>query len=164
MRHRAPLWTLGLLAAATLALHFAPRHSQAQAPAKKLTAPEVRAMLLKLGYKPSGAPSTAISIKEGDWTFNFAVGVAQNGETIWIQALLADVADERRVPGIKWLKLMQQNDAMGNPSFSFEPKKKQVWLNCVLINRDVSEAQLGAAIKSLAQRVKETRPLWDQPW
>ncbi|MBQ18987.1 MAG: hypothetical protein CMJ65_17915 [Planctomycetaceae bacterium] len=124
-------------------------------------------MLRSLGVTPRSAGTRFdfdFKSRQGEqeWDFSMSVVLSQDGQTIWLMAWLEEMPKmASRVPAAALLRLLSENDRLGNGKFfAYDRRNRRFLMQRVLSNRGISSAVLAAALKDVAGGVMNSYPAW----
>ncbi|MCA8998526.1 MAG: hypothetical protein KDA80_16120 [Planctomycetaceae bacterium] len=98
-----------------------------------------------------------------EWQLSMSAVMSQDGQGIWIMAWLSELPKSSdQVPKTALLKLLAQNDFLGNGKFfSFVPAARRFVMQKVVPNEHMTSARLRVHLQDLGGAVVETYPLWN---
>ncbi|MDB5388485.1 MAG: hypothetical protein JWM11_4131 [Planctomycetaceae bacterium] len=97
-----------------------------------------------------------------DWNLSMSAVLSSDGKSIWIMAWLDELPrSSRDVPRTALLKLLAENDVMGEGKFfSYIPANRRFALQQVIENHDMTTKKFHATLVSLGDKVIETYSFW----
>lgn len=132
------------------------------APAPRLTAANLGANLLALGYTATVKEGAhRILVEEDAYAYRLDVKLTPSGDWLVCTAHLAPLADLTKVPAAPLLSLLGANDQLLGMYFSYDRATAQIVLNAAVPVRGVEPAALKTILESLRTTVKKSQGLWD---
>jgi len=100
---------------------------------------------------------------EEAWVLSMSAVLSNDGETVWIMAWLDELPSSASdVPRVALLRLLADNDKMGNGKFfSFIPGHKRFALQRVVANRNMSTKKFRSLLIDLGKTVADTHGHWN---
>ena len=98
-----------------------------------------------------------------EWQLSMSSVLSQDGQGIWIMAWLSELPKSSdQVPKTALLKLLAQNDYLGNGKFfSFVPAARRFVMQKVVPNEHMTSARLRMHLQDLGGSIVESYPLWN---
>ena len=132
-----------------------------------LTEEELGRMLESMGIKIKKEEkrydfSFKAQYKGEEWNLTMSSVLSQNGESIWVMAWLDKLPTSARdVPRTALLRLLAQNDRLGNGKFfAYIPSNKRFVLQRNIPNEDMNTKKFLSVLSDLGGSVVETFPHW----
>lgn len=123
-------------------------------------------MLQGLGLKPTKTESRYdfqfADKKEEEWELSMSVVLSNDEKTLWIMAWLDELPPSAAdVPRVALLRLLSDNDKMGNGQFfAYVASNKRFVLQRVIKNENITSASMRADLKELGKTVMNTYGHW----
>lgn len=97
-----------------------------------------------------------------EWNLTMSTVLSQNGEWVWVMAWLDECPKAAAdVPRTALLRLLAQNDRMGNGKFfAYIASNRRFVLQRVVRNENMTTANFQKTLKDLGSSVIETYPYW----
>ena len=98
-----------------------------------------------------------------EWKLSMSAVLSQNGQSIWVMAWLKELPRSAAdVPRTALLRLLAQNDRMGNGKFfAYVAGNRNFVLQRVVPNHAVSAAEFRSILQDLGMSVVETHSYWE---
>ncbi len=153
----------GTLAAGALAAE-----GDKTAPAKRkgqLTLEGLGEILTGLGIKTTREKSqynfTFPAKLEEEWNMTMSTVLSADEQSIWVMAWLNELPKSAAdVPRTALLRLLAENDKMGNAFFAYMPSTKRFVLERVIENENITQKSFKNDMLDLARNVIDTAPYW----
>lgn len=168
-----PIGIRGLLVVGALAglapMVSAPREVHAQQPAgpTRVTEDELGQMIAAIGLQPDKKQQRydfafRASLEDQQWELSMSAVLSQDGESLWVMAWLDELPKSASdVPRTALLRLLAENDALGNGKFfAYIPNNRRFVLQRVVPNADLTSAKLRVVLQDLGTSVVETYQVW----
>lgn len=129
--------------------------------ADQITRPQLRAMLVQLGYevkdleKEVGKEKYQVDLKTEGFNIPMGVEISPSGNYIWLTVLLKNEATSAD----KALKLLKKNAEI-QPTFFYITKSDKLMMALPVENRNVSNPVLKARLEKVAADVDKTAEDW----
>lgn len=159
----AIVFTLVLIASPLLQAAAQP----AQTNSGQLTEASLGQMLDAMGLEPKKEKQrydfVSKALYDGEeWNLTMSTVLSQNGEWIWVMAWLDECPKAAAdVPRTALLRLLAQNDRMGNGKFfAYIASNRRFVLQRVVKNEKMTTANFQKVLQDLGSSVIETYPYW----
>ena len=124
-------------------------------------------MLRSLGVKPRAAGSRydfEFHSKQGgqEWDFAMSAVISQNGGTIWVMAWLEEMpAKASKVPAAALLRMLSENDRLGNGKFfAYDRRNRRFLMQRVVQNQRITSTSLRGIFEDVAKGVMGSHSIW----
>ena len=124
-------------------------------------------MLVTLGLKPTAAGTRfdfEFQKQEGDqeWGFAMSAVLSQDAKTIWLMAWLEEMPKQAsKVPAAALLKMLSENDRLGNGKFfAYDRQNRRFLMQRVMPNAGISPELLRTVIDDMAKGVIGSHLTW----
>jgi len=141
--------------------------AQETAPAGRVDAAGLKALLNTLGYQPRESRNEAgveyeIVIRAADTrAITTRITLSKDGALVWLVAWIKRVPPNRTISGNAVLNMLIENDAIGPTHFSYNEGRRWFFLNKPVVNVDLTAERLRGEIAHLGATVSRTEGLWD---
>ena len=140
---------------------------QSLAPAAPMTDVELQSLIDSLGLQAQRNESRfdfefLAKMGEEDWKLSMSSILSQDGQTVWLMAWLDELPKSAaEVPRTSLLRLLAENDKMGNGKFfAYIAGSRRFVLQRIVSTNGLTQDSLKAALQDLGSTVVQTHPQW----
>ena len=100
--------------------------------------------------------------EQQEWNLSMSAVLSRNGKSLWVMAWLDELPRSAAdVPRVALLRLLSENDRMGNGKFfAYISGNRRFVLERVVPNEKITSASLREVLRDLGASVAETYPHW----
>lgn len=140
----------------------APPAASPVAASMSLTAGSLGTMLASMGYQytPLRDGYYQVDLRRGGRTFQVQMWVSSDSRVIASASLTGELSPEQ-IPASIMLRLLEQNDYLGNARFFYAPDARRLYLVTDIDNTNVTPARLRTVLESWADAAASSASVWD---
>ena len=134
-----------------------------QASGNSLTNAELPQFIQAMGYKVRdlGDNFFAISVQEGEWTFEPVISMSKGGTRLWIHTNLKTYPSSNSLSSTQLINLLDANLTYGPVTFNYNKKSNRISVSRSCKNQGLMPSELKAVIVDMCKVAVETESLWN---